>query len=54
MVDLFQLNGAFVIDICDTDKGWKIVECNCINCAGFYDVDIQKMLMAIEDHFNPQ
>jgi len=52
MVDKFQLADAFVIDVCETDNGWKIVECNCINCAGFYDVDIQKMLMAIEDQFN--
>ena len=54
MVDKFQLNEAFVIDICLTETGWKIVECGCINCAGFYDVDIQKMLIKIEDHFNPQ
>jgi hypothetical protein len=52
MVDKFQLNDAFVIDICDTPDGWKVVECNCINCSGFYDVDMQKMIMAIDDHFN--
>lgn len=51
MVDLFQLADAFVIDVCQTDSGWKIVECGCINCAGFYEADMQKVIMALEDHF---
>jgi len=52
MVDLFQLNEAFVIDICVTDKGYKIVEAGCINCAGFYNADMQKVIISIEKHFN--
>lgn len=52
MVDIFQLAEAFVIDVCMTDNGWKIVECGCINCAGFYKSDIQKMIMAVDDKFN--
>jgi len=52
MVDIFQLADAFVIDVCQTDNGWKIVECGCINSAGFYDSDITKMLAAVEDTFN--
>ena len=53
MVDLFQLAEAFVIDICVTDNGFKIVEAGCINCAGFYNADLLKVICAIEDHFNP-
>ena len=45
MVDLFQLAEAFVIDICLTDSGWKIVECGCINAAGFYKSNLQKVLV---------
>jgi hypothetical protein len=52
MVDIFQLAEAFVIDVCLTDNGWKIVECGCINCAGFYKSDLQKMIMAVEDKFD--
>jgi hypothetical protein len=52
MVDKFQLNDAFVIDICQTPSGWKIVEFNCINCAGFYDCDIKNLLFSLETHFN--
>jgi hypothetical protein len=52
MVDIFQLAEAFVIDVCLTDGDWKIVECGCINCAGFYKSDIQKMIMAVDAKFN--
>lgn len=52
MVDVFQLAEAFVMDVALTDWGWKIIECGCINCAGFYRSDIQKILFAIEDKFN--
>jgi len=49
MVDVYQLAKAFVMDIALTDEGCKIIECGCINCAGFYCADIQKILMCIEN-----
>jgi hypothetical protein len=52
MVDTFQLAEAFVIDVCLHDDAWKIVECGCINCAGFYRSDIGKMIMSLENHFS--
>lgn len=51
MVDTFQLSDAFVIDVCRTNKGLKIVECNCINCSGFYDIDVQKLIEKLEENF---
>lgn len=54
MVDLYQVADAFVIDICLTPDGWKIVEINCINCAGFYKGDMQKVLIALENKFSPE
>ena len=48
MIDIFQLAKAFIIDVALTDNGCKIVECGCINCAGFYNADIQKLLIALE------
>jgi len=51
MVNIFSLADAFVIDICLTNSGWKIVEAGCINSAGFYHADLQKMLLAIEDFY---
>lgn len=53
MVDVYQVADAFVMDICLTPDGWKIVEINCINCSGFYKGDLQKVLIALEDLYNP-
>lgn len=53
MADIYQVARAFVMDICLTPDGWKIVEINCINCAGFYKGDLQKIIIALEDLFNP-
>jgi hypothetical protein len=52
MVDHFQLADAFVIDVCRTDKGLKVVECGCINCCGFYDINEQKLIEALEASFD--
>lgn len=51
MLDLFQLARAFVMDVCLVDDEWKIVECGCINCAGFYQADMQRLVMALEEEF---
>jgi hypothetical protein len=51
MVDIFWLNEAFVMDLCLVNDEYKIVECGCINCAGFYRANMQKLLIALEDAF---
>lgn len=53
MADIYQVADAFVMDICLTPDGWKIVEINCVNCSGFYRGDMQKLVIALEDKFNP-
>jgi len=52
MVDLYQISDAFVMDICRCESGLKIVECNCINSAGFYDIDMCKLIFSLEENFN--
>lgn len=52
MVDIFQLAVAFVMDVCLTVDGWKIVECGCINHAGFYKADMQKVIIALESYYS--
>lgn len=53
MIDLYQLADTFVMDICMIDAGeYKIVECNCTNCAGFYKADMNKLIVALENAFN--
>ncbi len=39
---------AFVIDICRTEEGLKLLETNCINAAGFYAADIVKLAADID------
>jgi hypothetical protein len=52
MVDKYQPAKAFVIDVCLTNDEYKIVEVNCINCAGFYDANMYKLISALEECFN--
>jgi hypothetical protein len=51
MTSIYQLAPAFVMDICRIKDGLRIVECNCINCSGFYDINIQKLLISLEENF---
>lgn len=39
---------AYVIDVCRTEEGLKLLETNCINAAGFYAADLQKLAVAID------
>jgi hypothetical protein len=48
MASLYCVAEAFVMDICATPDGWKIVEINCVNSAGFYKADVRKLVLALE------
>lgn len=52
MITIYQPATSFVIDICQVDNKWKIVEINCINCAGFYKANIGKLLEKIYLKYN--
>lgn len=39
---------AFVLDVCETPEGMKIVEINTINSAGFYAADVTRLVLAID------
>ncbi|MCB1460652.1 MAG: ATP-grasp domain-containing protein, partial [Nitratireductor sp.] len=43
---------AYVIDVCRTDDGLKLIETNCINAAGFYAANMLELAHAI-DTLNP-
>lgn len=45
----WQPHRAFVIDVCDTPEGPRIVEINTLNSAGFYAADVQRLVAALED-----
>jgi hypothetical protein len=52
MINIYQVADCFVLDIAETDIGLKIIEVNCINCSGFYESDVMKLLIALEDFYN--
>lgn len=52
MLEIFQLNDTFTIDICLVDNVYKIVECGCISSAGFYRADMNKLLIKLEEAFS--
>lgn len=39
---------AYVMDVCRTDDGLRFLETNCINAAGFYAADVEKLAAAID------
>ncbi|MEM6619996.1 MAG: ATP-grasp domain-containing protein [Pseudomonadota bacterium] len=39
---------AYVLDICRTEAGLRLLETNCINAAGFYAADLGPVVSAIE------
>lgn len=48
MLDIWQPDRAFVLDIAITEDGPKIIEVNNINSSGFYKSDISKIVSAID------
>jgi len=53
-ISIWQPDEAFVIDVANTEDGFKIVEINTLNSAGFYACDIQKLVFALEDEFSKE
>lgn len=49
MIRKWKPADAYVIDIADTPDGLKVIEINNINSSGYYDADVQKIIMALED-----
>ncbi|MGX9356339.1 ATP-grasp domain-containing protein [Roseobacteraceae bacterium S113] len=39
---------AYVMDICRTDAGLRMIETNCINAAGLYAADLDALITALE------
>ncbi|MEX0283669.1 MAG: ATP-grasp domain-containing protein [Paracoccaceae bacterium] len=39
---------AYVMDVCRTDDGLRLLETNCLNAAGFYAADLSRLVHAIE------
>ncbi len=49
MAALYTPHRVFVMDVCDSEDGPKIVELNGFNSSGFYDTDIPKIMDAVNN-----
>jgi hypothetical protein len=52
IIDLWCPDIGFVIDIALTPEGYKVIEINCLNTAGFYACDMSKVVFALEKIYN--
>lgn len=43
----YRIADIYVIDIAEIKEGYKIIECNCFNGTGFYDNNIKKIVLSI-------
>lgn len=50
MIQKFDFPG-FVIDIATVDNQYKIMELNCLNAAGFYDISLYKLINSVMDYY---
>lgn len=49
MANEWSPNAAYVMDIAETPHGYKVVEVNNLNSAGWYKGDMQKLVHALEE-----
>jgi hypothetical protein len=47
MVNIWQPDRGFVIDIAVTENGYRVIEINCLNASGFYKCDVGKIIRTI-------
>ena len=48
-ISVWAPHRAFVIDVCDTPNGIRIVEINTLNSAGFYAGNVVRLIEALEE-----
>lgn len=52
MIQKYSPDESFVIDIAILESGnMKVLECNCINCSGFYSIDIDKLIKTLVENY---
>lgn len=51
IVDIWQPADAFVLDIALGEDGFKVLEVNCFNSAGYYAADVQLLVQATMEAF---
>ena len=49
IIKLWQPDKAFVLDVALCNNKLSIIEANCINSSGLYEIDTQKLIIAVEE-----
>ncbi len=52
MANLFRVADAYILDIGLTYEGWKVIEVNCMNSAGFYKANVLNIIKALEAFYH--
>lgn len=52
MAKIYSPSRVYVLDICLYEDEYKIVEINCANMSGFYDINMSKLLQSLENTFS--
>jgi hypothetical protein len=47
---LWQPDKVYVMDICETDTGLKVIEYNCFHASGVYSCDVQKIVNLVTEY----
>lgn len=50
VAEQWRPDDVYVMDVCETDKGLKVVEFNCFNASGFYACDIENIVEQVSYH----
>ena len=50
--EIFTPHDIFAMDIAETGGEYYILECGCANSVGFYEIDMEKVILAIQDYMN--
>jgi hypothetical protein len=52
VIKIWAPHETYVIDVCDTDRGLRIVEPNTLNAAGFYAGNMQKLVFELNEAYS--
>jgi hypothetical protein len=50
MIKVWTPHDVFVLDVALTSEGYKVIEINCANSAGFYNCDVSKLVQGIVNY----
>lgn len=50
VADQWRPDDVYVMDVCETDSGLKVVEFNCFNASGFYACDVENIVQQVSQY----